>query len=84
MKADGTISKLETHRNQAKISRALLSEEDQAAFDQLNESVQKTLKGLGKAPGVVANVIPYLNIAVGLVVCCTMYALYSLSRKGDV
>ncbi len=47
MKADGTISLLETHRNQAKISRALLSEEDQAAFDQLNKSVQKTLKTLG-------------------------------------
>lgn len=62
MKADGTISKLETHRNQAKISRALLSEEDQAVFDKLNESVQKTLKELGKAPGVVANVIPNLNI----------------------
>ena len=31
-----------------------------------------------------AGLIPYLNIAVGLVVCCTMYALYSLFRKGDV
>ena len=31
-----------------------------------------------------AGLIPYLNIAVGMVVCCTMYALYSLFRKGDV
>ena len=47
MKADGTISRLETHRNRARISRALLSEADQAAFDLLNESVQDTLKELG-------------------------------------
>ena len=25
-----------------------------------------------------------LNIAVGLVVCCTMYAFYTLFRKGDM
>ncbi len=31
-----------------------------------------------------AGLIPYLNIAVGLVVCCTMYALYTLFRKGDL
>ena len=31
-----------------------------------------------------AGLIPYLNIAVGLVVCCTMYALYTLFRKGDM
>ncbi len=31
-----------------------------------------------------AGLIPYLNIAVGLVVCCTMYALFTLFRKGDV
>lgn len=49
MKADGTISKLETHRNQAKISRALLSEEDQAAFDKLNDTLQLTLMTLGSA-----------------------------------
>ena len=49
MKADGTISKLETHRNQARISRALLSEKDQADFDQLNNSVQLTLMKLGSA-----------------------------------
>ena len=30
-----------------------------------------------------AGLIPYLNIAVGLVVCCTMYAFYTLFRKGD-
>lgn len=37
-------------------------------------------------PGMIfsAGLIPYLNIAVGLVVCCTMYALYSLFRKGDM
>lgn len=31
-----------------------------------------------------AGLIPYLNIAVGLVVCCTMYAFYTLFRKGDM
>ena len=31
-----------------------------------------------------AGLIPYLNIAVGLVVCCTMYAFYTLFRKGDL
>ncbi|MBQ6175312.1 MAG: hypothetical protein IJK28_11900 [Clostridia bacterium] len=31
-----------------------------------------------------AGLIPYLNIAVGLVVCCTMYALFSLFRKGEL
>ena len=31
-----------------------------------------------------AGLIPYLNIAVGLVVCCTMYAFYALFRKGDL
>ena len=51
MKADGTISRLETHSNQAKISRALLSEADQAAFDQLNMDVQNTLRALGSEPG---------------------------------
>lgn len=56
MKADGTISKLETHRNQAKISRALLSEKDQADFDQLNNTVQLTLMKLGSADVPVASV----------------------------
>ena len=31
-----------------------------------------------------AGLIPYLNIAVGFVVCCTMYAFYTLFRKGDM
>ena len=31
-----------------------------------------------------AGLIPYLNISVGLVVCCTMYAFYTLFRKGDM
>ena len=31
-----------------------------------------------------AGLIPYLNIAVGMVVCCTMYAFYTLFRKGDM
>ena len=31
-----------------------------------------------------AGLIPYLNIAVGMVVCCTMYAFYTLFRKGDL
>ena len=31
-----------------------------------------------------AGLIPYLNIAVGLVVCCTRYAFYTLFRKGDL
>ena len=31
-----------------------------------------------------AGLIPYLNVAVGLVVCCTMYAFYTLFRKGDL
>ncbi len=31
-----------------------------------------------------AGLIPYLNIAVGLVVCFTMYAFFALFRKGDV
>ena len=31
-----------------------------------------------------AGLIPYLNIAVGFVVCCTMYAFYTLFRKGDL
>jgi len=31
-----------------------------------------------------AGLIPYLNIAVGLVVCCTMYAFYTLFRKWDM
>ena len=37
-------------------------------------------------PGMIfsAGLIPYLNIAVGLVVCCTMYAFYTLFRKGDL
>ena len=43
MKTDGTISKLETHHNQGKITRALLSEKEQGAYDRLNESVQKKL-----------------------------------------
>ncbi|MBR3657875.1 MAG: hypothetical protein IKN58_11950, partial [Prevotella sp.] len=36
MKTDGTISKLETHHNQGKITRALLSEKEQGAYDRLN------------------------------------------------
>ena len=37
-------------------------------------------------PGMIfsAGLIPYLNIAVGLVVCCTIYSLYTLFRKGDL
>ena len=37
-------------------------------------------------PGMIfsAGLIPYLNIAVGLVVCCTIYAFYTLFRKGDM
>jgi len=37
-------------------------------------------------PGMIfsAGLIPYLNIAVGFVVCCTMYAFYTLFRKGDM
>ena len=31
-----------------------------------------------------AGLIPYLNIAVGAVVCCTMYAFYTHFRKGDM
>ncbi len=31
-----------------------------------------------------AGLIPYLNLAVGMVVCCTMYAFYTLFRKGDM
>ena len=31
-----------------------------------------------------AGLIPYLNIAVGMVVCCTMYAFYTHFRKGDM
>ena len=31
-----------------------------------------------------AGLIPYLNIAVGLVVMCTMYGLFTLFRKGDI
>ena len=31
-----------------------------------------------------AGLIPYLNLAVGLVVACTMYAFYTLFRKGDI
>ena len=31
-----------------------------------------------------AGLIPYLNLAVGLVVCCTMYGLYGVFRRGDV
>lgn len=40
--------------------------------------------GLG-IPGRIfsAGLILYLNIAVGMVVCCTMYAFYALFRKGD-
>jgi hypothetical protein len=56
MKADGTISKLETHRNQARISRALLSEKDQEDFDQLNNTVQLTLMSLGSVDPRVADV----------------------------
>ena len=38
------------------------------------------------SPGMIfsAGLIPSLNIAVGLVVCCTMYAFYTLFRKGDM
>ncbi len=41
--------------------------------------------GLG-TPGAIfsAGLILYLNIAVGMVVCCTMYAFYTLFRKGDM
>ena len=37
-------------------------------------------------PGMIfsAGLIPYLNIAVGLVVCGTIYSLYTLFRKGDL
>ncbi len=37
-------------------------------------------------PGMIfsAGLIPYLNISVGLVVCCTIYSLYTLFRKGDL
>ena len=37
-------------------------------------------------PGAIfsAGLIPYLNIAVGLVVACTMYAFYTLFRKGEI
>ena len=31
-----------------------------------------------------AGLIPYLKIAAGLVVCCTMYAFYTISRKGHM
>ena len=31
-----------------------------------------------------AGLIPYLNLAVGLVVCCVMYAFYAVFRKGDL
>ena len=56
MKADGTISKLETHRNQARISRALLSEKDQEDFDKLNDAMQLTLMSLGSVEPRVADV----------------------------
>ena len=56
MKADGTISKLETHRNQARISRALLSEKDQEDFDRLNDTMQRTLMSLGLVDPRVADV----------------------------
>lgn len=46
MKTDGTISKIETQHNQGKITKALLSEKEQGAYDRLNESVQRRLKGL--------------------------------------
>ena len=41
--------------------------------------------GLG-TPGAIfsSGLILYLNIAVGMVVCCTMYAFYTLFRKGDM
>ena len=54
MKADGTISKLETHHNQGKITRALLSEKEQGAYDRLNESVQLQLKKLCDAFEIIA------------------------------
>ena len=56
MKADGTISKLETHRNQARISRALLSEKDQEDFDRLDDTMQRTLMSLGSVEPRVADV----------------------------
>lgn len=46
MKSDGTISKVDTHHNQGKITKALLSESEQGAYDRLNESVQRRLKRL--------------------------------------
>ena len=54
MKTDGTISKLETHHNQGKITRALLSESEQGAYDRLNESVQLRLKKLCDAFEIIA------------------------------
>ena len=54
MKTDGTISKLETHHNQGKITRALLSEKEQCAYDRLNESVQLRLKQLCDAFEIIA------------------------------
>ena len=55
MNTDGTISKLETHHNQGKITRALLSDNEQGAYDNLNDSVQKKLFDLKVfIPGVIA------------------------------
>lgn len=55
MNTDGTISKLETHHNQGKITKALLSDNEQGAYDNLNDSVQKKLFDLKVfIPGVIA------------------------------
>ena len=54
MKSDGTISKIDTQHNQGKITKALLSEKEQGAYDRLNESVQGRLKRLCDAFDIIA------------------------------
>ena len=47
MNSNGGISPIDASDNQGKLSKALLKEQDEGAYDSLNSQVQKALKGLG-------------------------------------
>ena len=47
MNSNGGISPIDASDNQGKLSKALLKEQDEGAYDSLNSQIQKALKGLG-------------------------------------
>jgi hypothetical protein len=46
MNSNGGISPIDASDNQGKLSKALLKEQDEGAYDSLNSQIQKALKGL--------------------------------------